>query len=299
MSKKAAMWTVPLIAVLVMLAFPRSQRAQNNSGPLTDAQKKDWWAHHDLWNTPTPDKSVYTVVKDGPAPRHDLSGVWDGIPDGGTQPKGAREFPDDGKHAEVPYNAAGKAARAANKPAEGEEQVAVEFVNDPVDTCNPLGFPRADLFSLKTMTIQNAPHYVLWLNQYYNVYRTIWTDGRELPKDPAPRYYGYSVGHWADDYTFVVETVGMDERTWLDNVGRPHSDQLKVTETFHRASQNLLELTVTVDDPKFYTKPWVGMNKFVFHRLPDDYDMGEMICSPQEVEEYKKSVAAPVAGGAK
>ena len=152
MSKKAVMWTVPLIVALAILAFPPSQRAQSKEyagqeGPLTDAQKKDWWVHHDLWNTPTPDKSVYTVVKDGPAPKHDLSGVWDGIPDGGTQPKGAREYPDDGKHQEVPYTAAGKAARMANKPAEGEKQYPVEEVNDPVDTCNPLGFPaRGSVF---------------------------------------------------------------------------------------------------------------------------------------------------------
>ena len=57
-------------------------------------------------------------------------------------------------------------------------------------------------------------------------YRAIWTDGRALPKNPDPRWYGYSVGRWEDDYTFVVETVGLDDRTWLDNSGDPHGTRL-------------------------------------------------------------------------
>ena len=76
--------------------------------------------------------------------------------------------------------------------------------------------------------------------------------------DPEPRWYGYSVGKWVDDYTFVVQTVGMSDKTWLDNAGRPHSSELKVEERFHRVDQDHLELTVTIDDPKMYTKPWLA-----------------------------------------
>jgi hypothetical protein len=67
------------------------------------------------------------------------------------------------------------------------------------------------------------PKKVLVLYEFQQVWRTIWTDGRELPKDPEPRWYGYSVGKWEDDYTFVVQSNGMDERTWLDNGGRQHA----------------------------------------------------------------------------
>jgi hypothetical protein len=189
--------------------------------------------------------------------------------------------------------------RARNKPGEGEEQVPIGLVNDPVDSCDPVGFPRIDLFSLKAMTIVQTPNYVVWLNQFYNVYRIIWTDGRALPKDPEPRYYGYSVGHWEDDYSFVVDTIGMDERTWLDNVGRPHSSALHVVERFHRVNRDILELTVTIDDPKMYTKPWVAADKLTLHLLPADFDMGEMICSPSEMSDYKKLVANPISGGGK
>jgi len=300
MSKQAVAWTIPLAAALMILVFPRISRAQYGpTTPLTDAQKQDWWQHHDKWDTPLPDKGVYTVVKSEPAPKRDLSGTWDGFNDGGTQPKGAKAFPDDGKHPEVPYTPEGKAARLANKPGEGEEQLPVAEVNDPVHSCNPLGFPSMDIFSLKTMAIVQTPNKVIWLNQFYNVFRTIWTDGRELPKDFAPRYYGYSVGHWEDDYTFVVETVGMTDRTWLDNAGRPHTDQMRVEERFHRPSREILELTVTITDPKYYTKPWVAADKLTFHLLPADFDMGEMLCAPQEMEEYIKSVADPVDGKGK
>jgi hypothetical protein len=302
MPKQAVAGIIPLAAALMVLAFPHVSQAQYDPPKkLTDPQKQEWWLHHDKWDTPLPsDKSVYAGRKSEPAPGRDLSGTWDGFSEGGTQPKGAKEFPDDARRLpDVPYTPLGKAARMANKAAEGEEQVPVALVNDPVDSCDPVGFPRSDLFDLKTMAIIQTPNYVLWLNQFYNVFRTIWTDGRELPKDPIPRYYGYSVGHWEDDYTFVVDTVGLNEKTWLDNAGRPHSDQLRVQERFHRPSREILELTVTINDPKFYTKPWVAADRLTFHLLPPDFDMGEMLCSPQEMEEYKRQVADPVAGGGK
>jgi hypothetical protein len=105
---------------------------------------------------------------------------------------------------------------------------------------------------------------------------------------------GYSTGKWVDDYTFVVETVGMDERTWLDHAGRPHSSELKVEEQFHRVNNDRMELTLTIDDPKFYTKPWMALNKFVLHRLPDDFDRMEVFCSPSA---YNEVVADPISSG--
>ena len=179
----------------------------------------------------------------------------------------------------------------ANKAGEGEEQAPIGLVNDPVHSCNPVGFPRSDLFNLKTMAIVQTPNYVLWLNQFYTVFRTIWTDGRQLPKDPNPRWYGYSVGKWEDDSTFVVQSVGTDERTWLDNAGNPHSSEMRVEERYHRASQNSLELTVTIDDPKAYTKPWVARDKLPLRLMPPDTDLMEMIPSASEAAEYKKVFA--------
>jgi len=292
---------ISIATLFVLFVFSPFLYAQSGAPSQTGGTPQDdWWANHDKWNTPIPDKPAFAGKKSGPAPRRDISGTWDGVAEGGTQPKGAKDYPDDANHRpEPPYTSLGREARAKNKPGEGEEQVPVGLANDPVDSCEPVGFPRIDLFSLKAMTIIQTPNYIVWLNQFYNAYRIIWTDGRELPEDPEPRFYGYSVGHWEDDYNFVVDTVGTDERTWLDNVGRPHSDALHVIERFHRASRDILELTVTIDDPKMYTKPWVAADKLTLHLLPPDVDMGEMLCSPSEMSNYKKVVANPISGGGK
>ncbi len=181
----------------------------------------------------------------------------------------------------------------AYKPGDGPRKVALGLINDPLDGCDPAGFPRDLFFELRPFRIAQTPDQILILYEYQKVWRAIWTDGRELPKDPEPRWYGYSVGHWQDDYTFVVDTVGLDERTWLDNAGDPHSDQMRVEETYHRADQDTLELTVKIDDPKAYKEPWLGLNKFTLRRQPASFDIREMICSPTEAEEYKKTVAEP------
>jgi hypothetical protein len=90
------------------------------------------------------------------------------------------------------------------------------------------------LYELRPFQIVQTPNQVLILYMFEKRWRVIWTDGRPLPKDPDPRWYGYSVGHWEDDTTFVVNTIGTDERTWLDNAGNPHSAELKVEERYHR-----------------------------------------------------------------
>ncbi len=100
------------------------------------------------------------------------------------------------------------------------------------------------------------------------------------------------MGKWVDDTTLVVQTIGADERTWVDKAGRPHSGDLRVEERLHRVDHDHLELTVTVDDPKMYTKPWVAMDKFPMKLLPDDFDVREMICSPAETAEYNKVVGS-------
>jgi hypothetical protein len=131
---------------------------------------------------------------------------------------------------------------------------------------------------------------VVYLNQFYGNFRVIWTDGRELPKDPEPRWNGYSVGKWVDDYTFVVETTGLNARSWLDHAGRPHSEDLRVEERFHRVDHDNMELTVTIFDPKMYAEPWQGLNKFPLHLQPPGFDMQEFLCSPIDIEEYNKQV---------
>jgi hypothetical protein len=109
------------------------------------------------------------------------------------------------------------------------------------------------------------------------------------------RFYGYSVGKWVDDTTLVVQSDGTmpDNRVWLDNTGRPISEKIHVTETFHRADFYTLELSETIDDPKIYTKPWATLNKLQMKLLDPRTDVAENYCSPVERQEYYKTIAAP------
>ncbi|MEQ1948945.1 MAG: hypothetical protein ABL995_17270 [Bryobacteraceae bacterium] len=219
-------------------------------------------------------------------PKRDLAGIWaplrtmEGI--GGNGPLSARA---DGKH-EPPYTAAGTAAFKKNRPSNGTTEVGPGEENDPGHSCDPLGFPRADLFELRAEQIMQNKDQVVILYQYDRLWRSIWTDGRQISADADPRWYGYSTGKWTDDYTFVATTVNMDDRTWLDNAGRPHSDELKVTEIFHRTAPDLLELSVIIDDPKFYSKPWPGIDKIQMKLQPAKTDSIEMMCVPSELNAY-------------
>ena len=223
-----------------------------------------------------------------PAPRRDLSGIWDveNMMEG-ISPAGVKS------HAPfAPWGA--DTANNVYKPGDGPRKVPIGLVNDPLDSCDPAGFPRNLLFELRPFQVVQTAKQVLMLYQYQRVWRVIWTDGRELPKDPDPQWYGYSVGKWADDFTFVVETVGMDERTWLDNAGNPHSSEMRVEERYHRISHDSMELTVKIDDPKAYTEPWLGRDKLRLKLLPANTEIMEMICAPTEAEEYKKQIANPL-----
>jgi hypothetical protein len=122
-------------------------------------------------------------------------------------------------------------------------------------------------------------------------------DGRELPKNvgakggPDPTWYGYSVGHWDGDYTLVVETAGTDDRSWIDRRGYPHSVDMRAVERYTRVDHNTLELTLTIDDPKIYTKPFVAAtNRFKW--IPNQEDE-EQMCVPSEAIEYMKVIGVP------
>jgi hypothetical protein len=109
-------------------------------------------------------------------------------------------------------------------------------------------------------------------------YRQIFTDGRELPKDPNPTWFGYSVGHWEGD-TLVVESNGFNDRTWLDFSGHPHTEDLRVTERFQRRGFGHLQFQLTLDDPKTFTKPVTIA--LAVNYVPDT-EMLEYVCNENE-----------------
>jgi hypothetical protein len=237
MAKRFAVSTIPVLIVLVFSLQARAQVRQ--PGAVYDFDRKG--------ETPAP------------APKRDISGIWEpaeGV-GAGINASGAQQMPSDGKpEHELPFTPAGREAFLANKPTFGVTQVPSALTNDPMPGCDPQGFPRIVLHNFRTSRIIQTSENVVILYLFNKKWRTIWTDGRELPKNvEEPRWWGYSVGRWVDDYTFVAESTGFDERTWLDNAGRPHSDAMRVEERYQRLDRDHLMMTITIDDPKFYTKP--------------------------------------------
>ena len=265
--------------------------------------------------TPRPGQSE--AVKDhklapAPAPRHDISGTWEpanGVGDG-IQATGVKAMPNDGKpEHQLPYTPLGLATVKSHRALEGVDAVLPGNYNDPRDKCEPIGFPRTDFYNLRQTQILQNEYKVVILYEYAETWRVIWTDGRELPKlvdggvmvgkeFKEQRYFGYSVGQWTDDTTLVVQTVGTmgEDKVWMDLAGRPVSDALRVEERFHRVDHDHLELTVTIDDPKMYTKPWVAMNKFPMKLQDAHTDVMEMYCSPSELERFNKLIGNPASG---
>src|SRR5271165_5345647 len=134
-----------------------------------------------------------------------------------------------------------------------QQRRATESKDDPTGNCIPGGVPRSDAVPYP-FKIVNSEKMVVILYEAVHSYRQIYTDGRELPKDPNPTWMGYSVGHWEGD-TLVVETAGFNDKTWLDMVGHPHSERLRVTEKFRRADFGHMQVQVTYDDPETLTRP--------------------------------------------
>ena len=229
----------------------------------------------------------------GPAPKRDLSGAWvgpqnnkpDPVPP--MTPAGEKIFKVN--HAYLP--------NGLKLDANGD----LPPSNDPFITCDPLSFPRNLLAhaisSRGGMLFGSAPNRVIISYEQQRVWREIWMDGRELPRQvdakgaPDSRYYGFSVGHWDGDYTFVIDTTGLDERPWLDEVGHPRSSSARIQERYTRIDQYNMQVTVTIDDPKFYTKPWVFM-KADFYWMKNQ-EFSESFCIPSEGIEYRDSLTRP------
>jgi hypothetical protein len=256
-------------------------RGRGAAVPAPNGQNEN--IHVDGWNRKQESLEA-TGKKPGPAPVRDLSGIWEPVPRyrDGVFASGPRDMPSDKAHeALMPYTPLGKQTMDSHKAGFGVNIAPISEINDPFDTCDPIGFPRIILFNLRAVQIVQTPKQVLMLYQNTRTFRTIWTD-RELLK-PAeitePRWFGYSVGKWTDPTTLVVTTTGLDESTWIDNTGRPHSDQLVVEETYHRVDELNINLTVKITDPVMYTQPWYPLKNFRLGMNSPDFDIREMICS--------------------
>jgi hypothetical protein len=147
----------------------------------------------------------------------------------------------------------------------------------PLTRCLPIGVPGDDLLPGPFKVIQ-TPELILVRNEYENTFRQIYTDGRKAPADPEPLWLGYSVGKWEGN-TLVVDTVGFNDKGWLDGMGHSRSESLHVVERFHRRDFGHMDVEVTIDDPKVYIK---SFSVTFTELLQPDSDVTEYFCNENE-----------------
>ena len=231
----------------------------------------------------TPDGKINMT---GPVPRlngkPDLSGIWQvqaeprapgGLFGIGESPnsKYFRDILSDFKPDERPLTAEGaELLRRNSQPG----------VFNPTLNCLPDGVPKGDLLPEPFKIIHSAGVVVV-LYEVETTFRQFFTDGRKLPVDPSPSWQGYSVGRWEGD-TLVVDTTGFNDRGWLDARGTGHSTEMRIEERFRRRDYGHLDLTITITDPRTFTRP-ITIN--VVEELLPDTDLFEHYCLENEKDD--------------
>jgi hypothetical protein len=216
---------------------------------------------------------------DAPAPRAngkpDLSGLWE--PYVPTSVPGAFGAAADPQFRDIALNVKGGLPLQPWAAALVKERRDAENKDDPDGHCQPLGLVKMHLHPYPRRMLQ-LPGLLLILFERNTEYRQIFTDGRALPSDPQPSYNGYSTARWDDD-TLVVESNGFKDGLWLDISGTPLTSAAKVIERYRRPVFGKLDIEITIDDPKAYTKPWTIQ---VHQSYAADTDMLEFICQENE-----------------
>jgi hypothetical protein len=160
------------------------------------------------------------------------------------------------------------------------QRVAENSKDNPDAHCLPLGVMQLHTHGQPRKMIQTTDVTVI-IYEANSGLRQIFTDGRTLPKDPEPWWYGYSIGHWEGD-TLVVESRRFKDLGWLDVEGSTLTESGKIIERFRRPDFGHLEIEVTIDDPKAYTKPWIVT---VHQRIMADTDLIEFVCGENDKDE--------------
>ena len=151
----------------------------------------------------------------------------------------------------------------------------------PSEQCLPHSIPDSMLPGVMFKIVQ-IPDETIFLFDEFNHFRQVFTDGRTLPVDPQPAWWGYSIGRW-DGNVFVVTTGGFNDRSWLDDTGHPHSEAMKTTERFRRIDFGHMEMQVTIDDSQTYLAPFTATVRF---DLQPDTELLENICENERDSEH-------------
>jgi len=246
---------------------------------FTAAVASAQWLHYPTAGIPRTRDGKPNLTAPAPKTRDrkpDLSGLWMPANDPGIKGTNGEPLPKlfidvsmgmkPGQFAMLPAAQTLFDARASNYQSD-----------DPLTACKPIGGPRLNSIPVPVKIVQN-PGLIVLMHEIETTFRQIYTDGRKLPDDPLPSTLGYSSGKWDGD-TLVVDTIGSHGEGWLDAVGHPYSEALRVTERFRRRDFGHLEIQITIDDPQSYQKPFTITQNLDF--LPDS-DLLEYHCAENE-----------------
>jgi hypothetical protein len=276
----------PLILALgsSLVAVAALTAAQSTSQP---ASKRTNWGYQ----AEGPEPKLPPIVPGEKFDPRDFSGVWEPNHDGTNGFRSMtveKEIP--------PRTAKGQEvylSRKTARPHEGKKAVEPAFGNDPIMMCNPKGLLRQFMYTSPAEFIHTAKgDRIVMTFQSQGTGRSIWMDGRALPVNPEPRWNGYSIGRWEGD-TLVIESVGFDDRAWLDQYGNGYSTGMRLEERWRRTGRDTLEAVYRVDDPATYTRPWVSTTK-VWRRQAQE--MREEFCAPMDELQFNELVRDPAAG---
>ena len=197
-----------------------------------------------------------------------------------------------------PFTAKGKALYDATRADETADGTSVSNSKDGMLICDPLGYPRSFAYNYGFQFVV-LPDRVLQFFEWGHTWRDIWTDGRQLPDDPPQaRWLGYAVGRWEGN-TFVVESNGYDDRSWIQEDRRdrrwgfPHTDQMRIVERYTRTSFGTLDAELTIIDPEIYTKPWTTKGTI---QLSPGTELWENLCVTSESEAFNEQKLRPQVG---
>jgi hypothetical protein len=209
----------------------------------------------------------------------DLSGIWEPAHNRPCPPGGCADFEVPQEFINIGWSLPDGLPYQPWAAALAKKRTADLRKDDPTTHCLPVGIVRLATFPLMRKIAQ-LPGVLIQLNELNSTYRQIFTDGRPLPVDPQPSWSGYSSAAWEGD-TLKVETSGFRDGLWLDSTGSPLTDAARITEKFRRPNFGNLEIELTVDDPKAYTRAWTVT---LTHVLVPDTELLDYICLENELD---------------
>jgi hypothetical protein len=224
----------------------------------------------------------------------DLSGDWANDPSGIggslslSDPRGRNR----GKETDIPYQSWALEKTMSENTPTGSESNFEETTDPNINYCEPVGLMRVYMWPTKSKFIQ-TPDAVYILYEYGVNFRVVRLNSKH-PGDPDPQWWGDSIGWYENGDTLVVDTIGFNDKTWLDQVGHPHTEKLHTIERYKRLDANTLDLDITIDDPGAYTKSWHGHRKMPLSHT--GFLRYQWACSTRENQDFLEKLGKPAMG---